>query len=296
MMASRQTTLPLLLVCLLLTGSCKQFAKTMGELMVVRHEIIKKFGDEANINVSEFQNQITFSVTFINSSLNDRSSAEREKRAQETVEIVKTHYPKIQIVSSILISFSRQQTRLFVIHTFETVDLFVFDRNGKPLEYGNPTTSGVITPRIELETKATYLENANQSDVAVSGIQLEGEPGSGITLLPHFTVAGDVTKSKAPPPTFVTFDFASYSAEERFKEDITFRFLVDGKSAVKTTGKFSTMKPPDATGQFCYLGFPYKAFQRMVSGESLTIQIGEMSYDLTSEQLDAMKKMTQFVK
>jgi len=294
MMTSRQTKLLFLLVCLLLTSSCKQVATTMGELMVVRQAIINKFGDEANVNLTAFENHVTFSVTFINSPLNDKTSGEREKRAQATAEIIKTYYTKIETVSNIWIGFSRQKTRLFIITTFVTVDMFVFDRNGKPVKYGNP--SGVVIPRLPLEAKATYLNNADQTDVAVSGIQLEGEPGSGLTFLPHFTVAGDANKNKASPPAFVTFDFASYSTEERFQGEVPFRFFVDGEPAVKTTGKFSTMKPPDAVGQFCYLGFPYKAFQRMVSGESLTIQIGETSYELTSEQLEEMKKMTQFVK
>src|SRR6185295_9417467 len=93
-----------LTVCLLAYGcsTTKDLGKTLGELAQVRAELIKKFGEQdVNIRVNTFQNRKIISVAFINSPLNQKATGEREKRAQETAEIVRQHYPPIKEVSEI---------------------------------------------------------------------------------------------------------------------------------------------------------------------------------------------------
>lgn len=61
--------------CLLVCGcgTAKELGKTLGELAVVRAELIKKFGEQdVNIRVNTFQNQTSISVAYVNSPLNQK--------------------------------------------------------------------------------------------------------------------------------------------------------------------------------------------------------------------------------
>src|ERR1051325_1663643 len=81
--------------CLLAYGcnSAKEIGKTLGELTNIRSKLIKKFGEnDVNLRVNTFENRTSISVIYVNSPLNEKTSDERAKRAQETAEIVKQHY------------------------------------------------------------------------------------------------------------------------------------------------------------------------------------------------------------
>src|SRR5262245_10356866 len=105
----------LLISCLLVSGcsTAGDFVRTWAGLTKVRAELIKKFGEkDVNVRVNTYQNQTNISVVYANSPLNQKTTEERAKRAQETAEIVKQHYPSIKNVSEIWVGFMRVTTRM----------------------------------------------------------------------------------------------------------------------------------------------------------------------------------------
>ena len=117
----------LLLISSLLVCGCstaKDLGKTLGELATVRAELIKKFGEQdVNVHANTFQNETSISVVYVNSPLNQKTTEERGKRAQETAEIVRQHYPSIKNVSEIWVGFMRSTTRMVVFHWNEMLDV-----------------------------------------------------------------------------------------------------------------------------------------------------------------------------
>jgi hypothetical protein len=293
------TALMLILLCLLL-GGCgigKQIGTTLGALAEVRGEIIKRFGDDGvNINLNKLNNRTTISVTFINSPLNDSSQEERRKRAEATAEIVKDHYPAIKSVNLIWVGFIRVITLYLVVHWTEGVEGFRFDNEGRALPSFDRNRG--IAPEVALQTTANYLSDQNQTDIVVSGLQLQGVPGGeGVTLLPHFFVSGDTNKVTPRAPAVVNFDFASYSAKQKFPGVTKIAFLVNRRIAYETEGQFTTSKLGEGTvNEFLYLKVPYAKFRQINAGPALTLRLGEEEYQLTSQQLKALQEMSSFVK
>ena len=286
-MRARRTILASILVFSLLTAGClKQVAKTLGELMSVHNELVKKYNEDVNVHVNDDANNLLLSVTYVNSPLNQKSAAERFRRAEDTAQIVKTKYPRIFSIREIWVGFMQQTSKLGIFHYRQILDFYVFDKEAEPLR--KPEDSSGVS----LEVGVTYLDRENESDIFVTGIQLEGEPGGlGITVLPHLRVSGDVRARKASPPKTVSFDFASYSEKPRFDETTPIAFLADGKPVLQTKGSFN-----GNDAQFCYLTVPYPAFRRMIAAEELAIKLGDKEYRLTPSQFGAIQKMGEYVK
>ena len=183
----------LLASCLLLCGcnSAKELGKTLGDLAKVRAELINKFGEkDINIRVNTFQHGTNISVVYANSPLNSKTMEERAKRAQETAEIVRQHYPAIKNINEIWVAFVRVTTRLVVLHWSEMVDARGFDNEARPLR------DFVNTPSKPDQPEVWYSEKKNQTDISSGVLQLEGTPEKGVIVAPHFSVAGDVNKIK----------------------------------------------------------------------------------------------------
>lgn len=285
-MFSRRIFLASALISSLLAAGCiKEVARTLGDLIAVRNELIKKFGDEVSVNVNQGRNRLILNVTFINSALNEKTQAERAKRAEETARIVKTSYSRIQNVNEIWVGFVTQKTQLVVFHTSRVVDFYGFDKDAKAL-------APPEEPDVNLQTASTYNPRDNESDIATNGLQLEGQPGKdGVTVLPHFKVTGDVRAEKSRPPKVVSFDFASYSQKPRFDQTVSIAFIGDSEVIVQTEGKFN-----GSNAQFCYLTVPYPTFKRIIAANELRIKVGEKEYSLASNQLAALQKMDEYVK
>src|SRR5262245_26452335 len=103
---SRRLFLLLTVFVCLFSASCTQFksaGKTLGQLVEVRGELIKKFGEDGiDVNYRSMGQLSAIVVTYVNSPLNLKDSVEREKRAQETATVVKAHYPDIKNVTEIV--------------------------------------------------------------------------------------------------------------------------------------------------------------------------------------------------
>ena len=287
-MLPHRTLLALILVSALLTAGCGELIANLKDLRVVQAELTKKFGEEVSVNAGAREDGVMLTVWFINSPLNDDSAEKRVLRATEAADVVKKVYPRIQKVHEIWVGFVRKKSKLGVFHQSEIVAVHGFDKNGGALPGRNDNR---YQPQ-DVQVTATYSASNNDTDIAVNGLQLEGQPGGyGVTVLPYFKLLGDARSGKRlRPPKIVEVNFASYAQKPVFKPTVPITFVVDKEFTVKTEGNFT-----GNDSQFCYLRMPYPEFRRIVSGNELTIKLGDKEYTLTPSQLGAMKEMTQYV-
>lgn len=291
---SLSLALPLLLLCVVATG-CKQLVKSLGDLSELQAAIIKEFGDQdVNVNLN---NGDTLMITFINSPLNEKGPEERAKRAEQTAALVKQHYPTISQIDEIWVTFIRSQTRFIVVNYTEGLGSFGFDKDGRSLRRPEEEPP---TPEVDLSgcPAAVYSAELKHTDVVINRLQLEGDLNNGLTLLTHFTVPGDATglRRSSSYPAIVSFDFSSFSEKSMFPGAPKITFLADGKVAFETSEQFSTSKYGEEFSETLSLGIPYPAFRRMIGGKRLSLRIGDREYEFTSDQLAALREMTQYVK
>jgi hypothetical protein len=290
-MRSRQIILATLVASALLTTAClKQVAESLTEVRRVQQALTKEFGDNVFVNLREQPNHLLLNVSFINSALNNKSSEERAARAQRTAEIVKQTFPRINSVEAIWVGFVRQESHYIFFHQSEMFDYFGFRKDGRKFT-SRAEPDGVNGSGVQLEVTASYSSTSDESDVLVSGIQLDGQPGGlGLTVLPHFKVAGDVRRVQKRPPAVVSFDFASYAEKPRYRETEPITFLADKKPVLQINGQF---KGKDA--QFCYLPVPYAAFSKMIAAEELTIKLGGKEFPLKPAEFAAIQRMDEYL-
>jgi hypothetical protein len=278
--------------CLLAFGcsAAKDLGKTLGDLAMVRAELIKKYGEQdINLRVNTLQNRTSISVVYVNSPLNEKSTEERAKRAQETAEIVKQHYPSIKNVSEIWVGFMRVATRLVVFHWSEMLEARGFDNEARALRDPGATPLDPSQPVVR------YLASQNKTDISSNGIQLEGTPEKGVTIVPHFSVAGDVNKTTPKPPDEVSLDFAAFSEKPKFPNITKLVFLSDNKIVYRTEGQFSTSKiAGDMYSEFLYLKVPPAVFLKISSGSTVKIKLNEHEYTLTENQLLQIQRMSDY--
>ena len=264
----------------------------MGDLAKVRAELIKKFGEQdVNVRVNTFQNQTSISVIYVNSPLNQKTTEERAKRAQETAEIVRQHYSSIKNVSEIWVGFMRVTTRLVIFHWSEMLDTYGFDNEARALrDPGN-------VPLDRSQPVVRYLASQNKTDISSSGIQLEGTAEKGVTLVPHFSVAGNVNKITPKPPDEVSLDFAAFSEKPKFPNLTKLVFLSDNKIVYRTEGQFSTSKlADDMYSEFLYLKVPTAVFLKITSGNTVKIRLNEHEYMLTESEVLQIQRMSDYLR
>ena len=291
----RHALLVVLTSCLLVCGcsTAKEVGKTLGDLAEVHAELVKKFGEEnVNLQVNAFGDRMSISVTYVNSPLNQKAAEDRARRAQETAEIVKQHYPLIKNVSQIWVGFMRVTTRLVVFNRSELLDAHGFDNEARALS--EPRIAPADLPSA---LGVRYLENQNKTEISGGVIQLEGTLEKGVTLLPHFSVAGDANKVKPKPPTEVSLDFASFSEKPKFPNVTQIAFLSDDKVVYQTKGEFSTSKiGNDLYSEFLYLKVPTREFLKIGSGRTVTVRLNEREYVLTGNLFQQIHRMSEFIR
>jgi hypothetical protein len=125
----------------------------------------------------------------------------------------------------------------------------------------------------------------------VNGIQLDGEPGGfRITVVPHYTVSGDVRAARARPPEVVAFDFTSYSETPRSHQTVPITFLADKKPVLQMNAYFYGNDV-----QSYPLLVPYAAFRKMIAARELAIKLGSKEYALKPSEFAAIQRMGEYV-
>ena len=285
----------LLLTSSLLICGCstaKDIGKTLGELATVRTELIKKFGEQdINIRANAYQKRTIISVVYVNSPLNQKTSDERAKRAQETAEIVRQHYLSIKNVGEIWVGFMRVTTRFVVLHWSEMLEAHGFDNEARALR--NPGNA----PLDPNQPVVRYLPSQNKTDISSNGIQLEGTPEKGVTVVPHFSVAGDANKTRPKPPDEVALDFAAFSEKPKFPSLTKIVFLSGNEIVYQTEGQFSTSKiADDMYSEFLYLKIPAAVFLKISSGGIVKIRLNKHEYTLTESQSLQIQQMSIYLR
>ncbi|MEP6571019.1 MAG: hypothetical protein ABJC10_14710 [Acidobacteriota bacterium] len=275
-------------------GCGKQLA-TISDLAELQRRIVSEYGEDGvNVNLSSG----ALTVTFINSPLNFKNYDERAKRAQATAVFVKRHYPSITKVDELWVVFLRQETRYIVVTYTDSVGSFGFDRNARPLQLSEDVKP-VRNDNPGLHPTAVYSAARDRTEISISRLQLEGNLNNGLALVPHFEVAGDSSgvRQSAAAPKFVSLDFAAFSFGSMFPGPSRIIFLSDEKVVYDTTDKFSgSTTAKGGVSEYLLLQVPYPAFRRMVAGEKLTLRMGDREYQLSREQLAALREMTAYVK
>jgi len=297
-MIRRNPVFVLVAICLLLAGceGAKELGKTLGALVEVRAEIMKKYNESGvDVRVNGSGRFSSLSVNFTNSPLNDKASGDRSKRAQETAEIVKTHYPDIKTVDQIIVSFSREKTALVVFHSWTVLDYYRFDNQARLItDSGETYTSGNEDPT---KPNTMYSPNRNETDVSSNGIQLEGTPENGLTMVPHFSLVGNVNKVTTNPPTTVSLDFASFSAKQRFHGVTKIVFTTNKKVLFRTNGEFSTSQLSDGmVSEILYLKIPRSDFIKITEGSDLVVELGDSGFTLAPQQVLQLQRMADFLR
>ena len=279
--------------CLFAYGcsTAKDLGKKLGDLVEVRSELIKKFGEQdVNVRVNTFENRTTIAVIFVNSPLNEKSSNERAKRAQETAEIVRQHYPSIKITNEIWVGFMRATTRLVVFHWSEMIETYGFDNEARALR--DPG----VAPVESSQPTVRYFANQNKTEISGGSIQLEGTSENGVLFFPHFSVVGDVNKIKPKPPDVVGLDFAAFSDKPKFP-NVTKIVVISDNVVYRTEGQFSTSKiAGDMYSEFLYLKVPTAAFLKITSGKTVKVKLSEHEYTLTESQILQMQRLSDYLR
>jgi hypothetical protein len=300
-MRARRIVLAVILGFSLLTAGClrdvvREFAKHATEVNALNKELTKKFGDEVLVTMNQAGDRVALNVTFINSPLNDKTKEDRAARAQETANVVRMRYLGINSLNAIWVVFVRETKTFVFVDERQSVDYYGFDKQGLRVSSATSYSANTTSSGVELRTASTYIENDKETDISVSGIQLAGKPGgNGLTLLPHFRLAGDARSINAPPPKIVTLDFASYSDHEEFPRNTRVEFIADGKSLLQTKATFTVSKTQGAVNEFLYLNVPYRTFRKMLDANQLSIRLNDDIYPLTPTQFATMKEMLVFV-
>lgn len=281
--------------CLLAYGcrTAKDIGKTLGDLTAARAELIKKFGEEdVRLHANTFHQQTMISVTYVNSPLNQKSSEERVKRAQETAQIVKQQFPSLTDAGQIWVGFTHVTTHLGIFHWSETLESYGFDGEGRLL-----LGPGIAPPPDASQPEGRYSASQDKTEISSNVIQLEGTTEKGVMLFPHVSVPGDVRKATPKPPDEVALDFAAFSDKPKFPNVTKIVFLADNKIVYVTDGQFSTSKiAGEMYSEFLYLKIPTAAFLKLSSGNTIKIKLNEREYTLNESQRQQMQRMANYLR
>ena len=193
------------------------------------------------------------------------------------------------------IFFIAAESKFIVYHHTKLIESFGFDKNGVTL--GNESSVGedVRAPVVRFSPKA------NQTDVSVTRIQLEGDMKKGVALVPHFVVPGDARQggNEISPPDYVVFDFASYSDKPIFSDNANLEIDCDGHPALKGPTRLLPTEESgtnDTIAQFLSIRMSFMAFNKIAHARNVTIALAPKRYELLPDDINALARMTTYVR
>lgn len=285
--------LPILLILVNLLTLCGcGVISNITELASLRNQLLAEYpGEEINVTVQTDNHLI---VSFINSPLNDQQLLQRFERAQRTALFVKRHYPGIDRLENIAVSFLKNEKSWVVVNKTLIIDWFDFGKDGvvvgAPLNYD---PQNLLNDEDDLNT--FYNPKTNESEIRIRLIQLKGNLENGLALTPHFMVHGDATTAghSSGIPASVIFDFASYAPEKVFKSDPVFRIVADGN--VIFDGRARNRSATDEGGnEFLGQAVPLAQFLKMAEAKTIVLTLGSGEYLLSDGHLRALREMANY--
>jgi len=276
-----------LILLTLIFGGCAAM-KRVGQDMELRIQL-RHYFNEQHVQVDHGKNSLY--VRFVDSPLNNRGHAERLDRSRQTAQYIKAHYPAVNEVNRMLISFLASSGRLDL--NPKPVDIFGFDRTPELVFDQTVQRSDPIVYADNKHANASYFASRDETDIGITNLQLSGTLNNGVSLVPHFTVHGNATVSggKIVTAKAVTFDFASYSPQATFGKDPPLILIGNGATIAKVTARNLSSS---TRAEFLIAEIPMPQFLQMTKAEQVTLRLGTKDYDLTPDQLAGLRDMGQY--
>jgi len=296
-MTARAFKTCLLIASLTLFTCCsKDSLKSYAEINQLQQQLANHFQEErVKVRLEDSYRSEWLVVTFSNSPFHHRERAERMKRAQETALFVTQHYPRVKEMQKIQVAFFFKRTRFLIFDRVEpdTLDWFDFDTNGAPMPEFDPYQGRDDFRRANVR----YSKERNQTEVDITRVQLAGDLNRGLTLVPHFTVPGNVLAENQPrrAPRSVGLELASYSPNKLFSSDTRLTISAEGKTIYNGTARLMSSTEHDGTWtEFLSQQISYEQFSHMATAGVVSIGLGSQRYQLTSYQLEGLRDMKKY--
>jgi hypothetical protein len=271
-----------------LNFSCsKETRQIFADLSALRADLIREYRTE-NINLT-VQNSRVLHIAFINTAFNDLDRQSQQNKAHEVALFAKMHYRAIKSMEGIAVTFLVQRNYI-IFHYTNGLASFYFEtrRLGSELAVANQqSASGPVI--------ADYNASADNTDVYLAqNLRLYGVDGGGLVVLVHFTSPG----RKVSEPAAIKLDFTTDSRQKMFEKDARMVIVSDGHvifsgtvQLIQTTGfEFAGSVDQTLAGEI-----PYQQFIKMVAGRNVTMIVAPYKFELTNEQLTALRAMKRCV-
>lgn len=140
---------------------------------------------------------------------------------------------------------------------------------------------------------ASYFPSRKHVTVQAAPLRVAGETQNGVVLIPSFIVRGKkVVEPKLVNLQFIVDSPAAAPAPLR-------RVQVFSKSREVASGVpalVSVSKPVDGSvTRVLMYKLPYGKFLQMLAGQEVSIRLGQVEFDITEEQLDALRDLQRMV-
>ena len=266
------------LICLN-SGCSKETRKILTDLSALREELIKEYKTE-DINLT-VQNSRILRISFVNTAFNQLDQPGQQSKAREVALFAKARYRSINSMDGISVTFLVQKDYI-IFHYTKGLATFFFETR----RLGNESSGPVI---------ATYNAPSETTDVYLAeNLKLYSVDGGGLVVRVHFACPG----RKVSEPEAVDLDFSTDSRKKMFEDDPRLVIVSDGQVVfsgkarlVSTTGfEFAGAVDQSLAGKI-----PYQQFVKLAEGRNVTVIIGTYKFELTNEQLAALKAMKRCV-
>lgn len=275
-----------------LSNACSTgFVKRRTEAAKLSQDLMDKYQEkEVNVNLPSSAFLI---ISFVDSALNQEDAGKRAARAQETAKFVARKFPSIATVQTIWIMFVATERRWIAFHYQRLLNEYSFNNRGELMATIRMNTSeDLLSPIVR------FNPTANETDISVTRVQLEGDLNHGIALVPHFTARGNAgdPNAKVMAPAFVVFDLASYADRRIFSSDGDLEIISDGQTDF--SGKAHLLSPDLASesnkAQFLTAQIPFEQFAKMGAAHSVKVKLNARQFDLSPEAIAALRRMAAY--
>jgi hypothetical protein len=269
------------------TFSCTKETRQMyADMHALRADLISEYQTQ-NINVT-VQNSRNLQIAFVNTPFNKLDLQNLRRKAREIALFAKVHYRSIRSIDGIAVTFLEQQNYIVYHYTKVLLGLYFETKTlGNEL---NPADQTASRPVI-----ADYNAAADNTDVYLAqNLRLYGIEGGGLVALVHFVSPGRTVSE----PTAIKFDFTTDSRKKMFEKDARLVVVTDGQVISSGTARLTRTTGFEFAGSVDQLlegEIAYQQFVRMAAGRGTTMIVGNYKFELTSEQLTALRAMKRCV-
>lgn len=281
----------LILALVLSGGGCsKGTIKTLSDLSTLRNELIKEYKVQ-DINVT-VQNSSVLGISLINSSFNSLAEEEREDKAREIALFARNHYPSIDSINRIWVSFVVARNYI-IFHYSNSLGTYVFEKASLTGAPGSEAQQGGLVT-------SSYNPDLNQTSVYLNkNLQVYSEGKDGVMLFPHFVISGDnVSAPRVVTPKSVILDFSTYSEKRLFPDNPKFTLYVDERKIFYGTARTTQVLGSNAeksVNEFLTQEIPYDQFSQLCNGGKVKFVLGAKEFELTPSHLQALRAMKSCV-